>query len=248
MKKKLFLLMSPILLAVMLMVLSSTTVNAQISFRVRSLDNPHPIAVLTCYKVKKDYQQRFSEALYNYVLRARMSERNVMAAAYYEEQDPSILWVIERWGTRRQFERFSQNDRFSVVQRLTSVALLEPARVIYVKDLEPLSETEWNKMPAKEDDPITIMLFVDTKAGTEHIFKNVYHIAMPLFRTETGVIQYQLSQLEDDETQFVTYEKFRNEDAFQYHLQFPPIQPVIDYLNTSIKKPPFQNGLRYTAR
>jgi len=66
---------------------------------------------------------------------------------------------------------------------------------------------------------------------------------MPQFRSEPGVINYQLSQLEEDGTQFVTYEKFRNEDAFQYHLNFPPIQPVIDYLNTSIKKQPFETGL-----
>ena len=87
------------------------------------------------------------------------------------------------------------------------------------------------------------MLFVDSKVGTEANFKAVYHRAMPQFRSEPGVINYQLSQLEEDSSQFVTYEKFRNEDAFQYHLKFPPIQPVIDYLNTSIKKQPFQTGL-----
>jgi quinol monooxygenase YgiN len=66
---------------------------------------------------------------------------------------------------------------------------------------------------------------------------------MPQFRSEPGVINYQLSQLQEDSTRFVTYEKFRSEDAFQYHLNFPPIQPVIDYLNSSIKKQPFQTGL-----
>jgi quinol monooxygenase YgiN len=94
-----------------------------------------------------------------------------------------------------------------------------------------------------EDKPITIMLFVDSKAGTEGIFKEVYHAAMPQFRSEPGVINYQLSQLEEDSTQFVTYEKFRSEEAFRYHLNFPPIQPVIDYLNNHIKKQPFQTGL-----
>lgn len=54
---------------------------------------------------------------------------------------------------------------------------------------------------------------------------------------------YQLSQFKEDSTQFVTFEKFRSNDAFQYHLKFPPIQPVIDYLNMSIKKQPFQDGI-----
>ena len=100
----------------------------------------------------------------------------------------------------------------------------------------------------KEDKPLTIMLFVDAKTGTADNFKTVYHTAMPQFRGEPGVINYQLSQLDEDSTQFVTYEKFRNEDAFQYHLNFPPIQPVIDYLNTSIKKQPFQTGLHRLKR
>ena len=91
--------------------------------------------------------------------------------------------------------------------------------------------------------PIVIMLFVDSKKGTEDDFTKLYDTAMPKFRSEPGVITYGLSQFEDDRTQFVTYEKFRNEDAFKYHLNFPPIQPVLDYLNTSIKRQPFQTGL-----
>ncbi len=62
------------------------------------------------------------------------------------------------------------------------------------------------------------MLFVDAKAGTEANFKDVYHTAMPKFRSEPGVITYQLSQLEEDATQFVTFEKFRSNEAFQFHL------------------------------
>jgi quinol monooxygenase YgiN len=115
--------------------------------------------------------------------------------------------------------------------------------MIYVRDLEPLTKQQWSSVAGKQDQPLTIMLFVDAKPGTENNFKEVYHTAMPKFRSEPGVINYQLSQLEEDSTQFVTYEKFKNEDAFKYHLNFPPIQPVIDYLNTSIKKQPFQTGL-----
>jgi quinol monooxygenase YgiN len=66
---------------------------------------------------------------------------------------------------------------------------------------------------------------------------------MPKFRSEPGVVTYQLSQLKSDPTQFLTYEKFRSDAAFQYHLKFPPIEPVIKYLRTSIKQPPFEKGL-----
>jgi len=87
------------------------------------------------------------------------------------------------------------------------------------------------------------MLFVDSKEGTQAEFKQTYHVAMPQFRSEPGVVTYQLSQVAGDDTKFVTFEKFRSPASFQYHLNFPPIQPVIDYLQTSIKQQPFQRGL-----
>jgi len=126
---------------------------------------------------------------------------------------------------------------------LARKALIKPTQNTYIKDLEPLSKEQWRRVAARADKPITIMLFVDAKAGTEADFKRIYHAAMPQFRAEPGVINYQLSQFEEDSTQFVTYEKFKDDAGFQYHLNFPPIQPVIDYLNTNIKKQPFQSGL-----
>ena len=87
------------------------------------------------------------------------------------------------------------------------------------------------------------MLFVDSKEGTQEEFKATSHVAMPKFRSEPGVVTYQLSQVQGNDTKFVTFEKFRSQEAFQYHLNFPPIKPVIDYLQTSIKKQPFQSGL-----
>jgi len=201
------------------------------------------VAVLTRYEIKKDAGDVFRQVIGGYVNRAVNDKNNIMAEAYYEEENPSILWTIERWDNETAFRKIRESNEFKEVKILSAKELLQPVKIFYVNDLEPLSKDKWRRIPKKEDNPITIMLFVDCKPGTENIFKAVYHTAMPQFRSEAGVINYQLSQLEDDSTQFVTYEKFRNEEAFQYHLKFPPIQPVIDYLNTSIKQQPFQTGL-----
>lgn len=171
-----------------------------------------------------------------------------MAEAYYEEGSPSVMWLIERWTSKQELEQIRSSVTFKQISTLSETELVQPAKTIYVKDLEPLSKEEWRREPMKDDTPVTIMLFVDSKAGTAGLFKELYHSAMPQFRSEPGVINYQLSQLEEDSTQFVTYEKFRNEGAFQYHLNFPPIQPVIDYLNSNIKQQPFQMGLHRLIR
>jgi hypothetical protein len=64
--------------------------------------------------------------------------------------------------------------------------------------MEPLSRQQWHRTPDKKDTPLVIILFVDAKPGTEQHFREVYHAAMPQFRGEPGVINYQLSQLEED--------------------------------------------------
>lgn len=190
--------------------------------------------VLTRYPVKEGQEKKMYKLLHRYVKCATARKSNIMAEAYHEQDTVYVLWVIERWSSNRAVEKMKRKRKFGK---------LEPSATIFIKDLEPLSKQQWRRKPGRDDQPMTILLFVDSQPGTEAEFKAIYHEAMPQFRSERGVINYQLSELEADSTRFVTYEKFRNEAAFQYHLAFPPIQPVIAYLNTSIRKQPFQAGL-----
>ncbi|WP_337965911.1 antibiotic biosynthesis monooxygenase [uncultured Flavobacterium sp.] len=200
-------------------------------------------ATITRYEVKEEYQEKFRKILIDYVLESLSDENNIMSEAYFEQDNPSVLWLFERWSNKKTMKNFRSNSKSKAVIKLGKTALVKPEKIIDIKDLEPISKQDWRKVSKKEDNQLTIMLFVDAKSGTEESFKNIYHTAMPKFRSEPGVVSYQLSQLEEDKTQFVTFEKFRSKDAFEYHLNFPPIQPVIEYLNTSIKKQPFQDGI-----
>ena len=203
------------------------------------------VVKLTRYEVKQDYQEQFRKALSDYVLHSLTVESNIMAEAYYDQKTPSVLWLMERWINRTELDKSGTGVQFKAIETLAKEAFVQPSKLFYAKDLEPLSKSQWRKTAKKEDHPLTVMLFVDTKSGTQETFKNVYHTAMPQFRSEPGVVTYQLSQLEEDNTQFVTYEKFRNDEAFQYHLKFPAVRPVIDFLETNIEKPPFQSGLHH---
>lgn len=209
--------------------------------RYRSVNNP--VVRLVQYKVTPVYQAKCREALGEYVYSALKAEGNIMAEAYYEESDSTILWVIERWNDRSSLDRNGEGSAAKAVVDLMKHALVTPAETIFMSDLEPLAKEAYHKAPGANDHPLTIMLFVDAKEGSGDDFKKLYHVAMPAFRSEAGVITYQLSQVTSDKTKFVTYEKFRSEDAFQYHLQFPPVKPVVQYLRTSIKEQPFEKGL-----
>src|SRR5262249_19175139 len=139
--------------------------------------------------------------------------------------------------------RFASSLQSKAIASLKGEALRTNAEVYHVTDLELISTKQWRRAARAGDHPLTMMLFVDSKEGTQEEFKATDHVAMPQFRSEPGVVSYQLSRVQGEDTMFVTYEKFRSQDAFQYHLNFPPIKPVLDYLHTSIKKQPFQTGL-----
>lgn len=195
-------------------------------------------AKITHFEVPENQLTRFRQVLKAYITQANAATKNIMAEAYTERDKPSSLWLIERWESKPDYEVFRKS---AAAKKLAELA--KPAAEMNIQDLGPLSKSEWKRLPAKEDNPIVIMLFVDSKPGTLETFKTIYHTAMPSFRSEPGVITYQFSQSNDDNETFITFEKFRSDEAFQYHLNFPPIQPVIDYLNTSIKEQPFQKGL-----
>lgn len=202
-----------------------------------------PVVRLIQYKVSPAYQATFRNALGGYVYSSLKAAGNIMTEAYYEESDSTILWIIERWNDQRSLERNDESNAAKAIVDVMQHALVTPADTIIMRDLEPLARAAYHKAPNANDHPLTIMLFVDAKQGTEDDFKKLYHTAMPAFRSEAGVLTYQLSQVIADKTKFVTYEKFRSEEAFQYHLQFPPVKPVVQYLRTSIKEQPFEKGL-----
>lgn len=202
--------------------------------------NQEIVAKMTRYEVKKENQEKFQKAIADYVQKSILNANNIMSEAYFEQEDHAVIWLFERWKNQSELDKFEKNSK---LKTLDKTVLTKPERIIEVKDLEPLTKEQWRKTSKKGEEQLTIMLFVDAKKGTENNFIEVYHKAMPEFRSEPGVVTYQLSQLKEDDSQFVTFEKFRNKEAFQYHLNFPPIQPVIDYLNTSIKKQPFQEGI-----
>lgn len=202
-----------------------------------------PVVRLLKYNVSPAYLATFRNALGEYVHSAMNAAGNIMAEAYYEENDSTTLWIIERWTDENTLAKNGESKAAKALVDLIKHALAAPADTIIMNDLEPLNKKDYHKIPNASDHPLTIMLFVDAKPGTEDEFKRIYHAAMPAFRSEAGVIAYQLSQSASDKTKFATYEKFRSQEAFQYHLQFPPVEPVVQYLRTSIKEQPFEKGL-----
>lgn len=210
---------------------------------LEQLHHREVIGRLTRYDVKPAAREAFQQALSDYVSKALAEGSNIQAEAYHERDHPSVLWLIERWKSRSELDRFQHSPQAGAIEALKGSALERAAETHHVTDLEPLSKPQWRRAARTGDQPVTIMLFVDSQEGTQDEFQTTYHTAMPAFRGQPGVVTYQLSRIENEDAKFVTFEKFRSDEAFAAHLEFSATKPVVDYLHAKSKRQPFQEGL-----
>lgn len=198
--------------------------------------------VFTQYHVKATYRDNFLDALRLYILTSLRATGNIMAEAYYEKGDSCIMWIIERWSSRTFYKDNKRSAAAKVINALTKIGLASPVETIFIKDLEFFSKDISGHTPIARDQPITVMLFLDVKTGTENYFRSINQNVTAAFRNEPGVLAFQLSQVFHHKTRFIIYKKFRDWDAFRYHLKDPALEPVIKFLQTAIKEPPFEKG------
>ncbi len=163
-----------IVLTTMCLLLSNTYAMEKLPNDKQLAPNDEEVTVLTQYEVKKGYKKKFRKLLRKYVRQAIADKSNIMAEAYYEQENSSILWVIERWDSKSGLEKRRNGAKFKLIKSLSEKKLIQPAKTIYVKDPGAYLKNSMEKSAREEDKPITIMLFVDSKAGTEGTFKEVY--------------------------------------------------------------------------
>lgn len=200
--------------------------------------NTSTTVVLTQYHVKISCQDKFREVLGEYTMSSLKAAGNIMAAAYYEQGDACIMWTIERWDDQGYYKNNRESAAAKEVGALTRTGLVSPVETIFMEDLELLSKQAGQNA-------ITIMLMVEVKDGTEDLFKFLNHEVMSSLRHKPGILAFQFSQVARHKTRFIIYKQFPNWDTFQYHLKDPVLGPVIEFLQTSIKDPPFEKGYHH---
>ena len=106
--------------------------------------------VITRYEIQDNAKNQIAKALDKYVQQALANENNIMAEVFQEQEDPFVLWLLERWGNKDKFEDFSQSTQVKALLTLPKTELVQPVKTYHLKDLAPLSKSEWRKAPAKD--------------------------------------------------------------------------------------------------
>lgn len=210
----------------------------KIRLRWRLPSNSSITVVLTQYHVKASFQNKFLAILSEYIIGSLGATGNIMAAAYYEQGDACILWTMERWKSQAAYKNNRKGTAAKEIGALSKTGLASPVEIIFLEDLELLSKEA-------DRNAITVMLLVDVKDGTEDHFRSINHEVISALRNEPGVLVFHFSKVAHHKTRFIVYKQFRNWDTFQYHLKDPAIEPVIKFLQTSIKEPPFEKGYHH---
>lgn len=202
------------------------------------------IVVLTQYQVQTSFQAMFTAILSAYVFSSLKAAGNIMAEAYYEQGDTTVIWVMERWRSADFYNSNRGSGAAGAVNAFTETGDALLREVLLMEDLV-LFYGEFRKAPATGAPPLSVMLFIDVKTGAEEEFRQINQAAMPAVQQEEGLLTFQLSQVVDHKSQFVVFKKFYNREALQHHLKSPAIAPVIRFLQTSIKEPPFEKAYHH---
>lgn len=198
------------------------------------------IAVLTQYHVKTSHHNQFSAMVSAYVFSSLKAAGNKMAAAYYEQGDTSVVWIVERWICHAFYVENRESNTAETLRRFADEGAVQLQEAIVVKELYAYAASGRRKALLAAEPLLTVMLFIDVISGTEEQFRQLNRIAIAEVRKEPGLLDFRFCEECNHTTRFVVYKRFKNREAFQAHLKNPAVAPVISFLQTSIKEPPFE--------
>ncbi|WP_309789679.1 putative quinol monooxygenase [Filimonas zeae] len=202
--------------------------------------------MLTHYQVKTCYHEQFTAMISMYVFNSLKATGNIMAAAYYEQGDVTVIWVMERWSNGALYEENRKSPAAEMVRVFTEAEGAVLKERLYMRELEWFTRDSPRKaLPETDEHPLVVMLFVDVKRGMAAQFIRMNRAAIPAIQMDAGLLTFQLSQVVKYNTRFVVYKKFYNRDALQNHLKSAAIVPVIRFLQSAVKEPPFERAYHH---
>src|SRR6187399_1863381 len=95
--------------------------------------NNNVVARLIRLEVKPQFRVVLHKAIKDYILYSLTTKGNILSEAFYELDNPSVLWIIERWTNKTVLNKISNGARFKLIDSLSENGLVQPAQTFYVK-------------------------------------------------------------------------------------------------------------------
>jgi quinol monooxygenase YgiN len=201
------------------------------------------IVMLVTFKVKSEMRSTFKQALLDDVSNARQESGCISMVLFEAKDDPGILFLFERWQNQSALDNHFAQPYTKAVLGLAEMALTSPMQILYVEDLVPLPVKDLQSSNVNPEGVDLIVLF-EVKEGMDERFKEQFLNSVRHSRPELGCEAFHIHAVRGDDSKFVLYERWRNQEAFNFHLAQPYTQELFDSFGSTLVKP-VEDGLIY---
>lgn len=193
------------------------------------------IDMVVTFTVKPDAKARFKQALLDDLKNARKESGNVLMELYEAKDNPNTLYFYERWKNQAALDAHFEQPYVKAVLELSKTALTTPMQITYIEDLAPLGIERIARTLTGEE--VDLFVFFEVKDGEQERFKKQFEKSVKNSRPEAGCIAFHIHKVKGNETQFVLYERWKNQTAFDFHLAQSYTKELFEMFKIALAKP-----------
>lgn len=200
------------------------------------MSNTNFVTLLVTFNTKPEFTEQFKEALLHDVQNARKESGNVTMELYQHNEKQNVFYFFERWQSKEALDEHFEKPYTKTVFELSQKALTTPMEIEYLDDFSPLPKSEMKK-PLSSDNPIDLVVLFEVKPEKIEVFEKQFEKSVIHSRPEQGNILFHIHKVKDRATNYVLYERWRNQEALDFHFAQPYTVELFEMFKTALVKP-----------
>jgi quinol monooxygenase YgiN len=198
------------------------------------------ITMFVTIDIKPEYQVTHTKALIDDdVLPARKEEGNLFMRVYQDKQNQNRIYLFEQWKNQDGLNTHFQTPYIEKIVKLNETALQGPFGVLFLKEIFPLSEKKQKKLAETSVSSFTLF---KVKDNMQENFIEQFESVIQKNRNEAGNLAYQLYAIIGDSTQFLLFQRWEDQKAFDTNQTQTHMKELSRSLQNTLKVP-LQNSL-----
>jgi quinol monooxygenase YgiN len=198
--------------------------------------NAQQIVMLVTFKIKPEMVDTFKQALWNDLINARQEPGCISMHLFEAKDDPNTLFFFERWQNQLALDNHFAQPYTKSVLELAETSLFSLIEILYLEDLAPLPVEDVQFVDSKSDGVDLVVIF-EVKEGMQERFKEQFLNSVKYSRPEPGCVAFHIHAVQTEKNKFVLYERWRSQEAFDFHLDQSYTQELFETFNVTLAKP-----------
>lgn len=194
------------------------------------------VTMLVTFNVKEDRKEELKKALIADKQGALTENGNISMELFEHRDQHNTFYLFERWENQQALDAHFTKEYAKAVLELNKTALTSPMDILYLEDFSPLPKNDIKK-PSLNDNMVDLFVFFQVKDGKQDIFIKQFEKSIAFSRPETGNVQFFFHTINGDNTRYVLYERWRNQEAIDFHFAQPYTVELFEMFKSALEKP-----------